>query len=109
PRCGREVQRVHWLPAPFHLRDVISLEAMQSLCRSAGLEIEVLAPVIGTLGTLANQVARAAGTSRILVPLSYPLRVALSGLDVIHGSAELQRASSAWVLLARHAVEAERS
>jgi len=101
PRCRAEVPWSRWLPPPFELHDVMSHEAIQSLCAAAGLDVEVIAPAIGVLGTLAEQIARAAASSRVARLLTYPLQLALAELDRVCASTDVQHPSSSWLLVAR--------
>lgn len=107
-RCHSEVRYSRHHPDPFPLRDIASSETIQLLFGVAGLEVTRLVPVIGVLGTLAKQISRAADPSRLLSFVTYPLQLALAGLDGWNGNTDLRRPSAGWVLLARRPIGAHR-
>jgi SAM-dependent methyltransferase len=100
PRSGPEIPSTRYLPDPFQLRDIFSAEMIRFLCREAGLDIRILAPVIGALGTVAQQLTQAATSSRALSLFTYPLQLALSEADRLDRPGDLRKASSSWLLVA---------
>jgi len=101
PRRGDEVPRLAHLPPPFRLRDVFSRAALDALCRESELDVELLMPSIGPLGTYAKQVSCGAGGSRAMSLVTYPLQLCLTSLDRVGRAADADGLSSAWVLVAR--------
>lgn len=100
PRAAGDVPRLAHLPPPFRLRNVFSRGALDTLCREHGLDVHLLTPVIGALGTYAKQVSLGAGGSRTLSLMTYPLQVALTSCDRVGSGDDAEVPSSAWVLIA---------
>lgn len=103
PRSRPEVPYSRYLPPPFPLRDVLSFDAIRLLCAQARLEIKLIAPVIGVLGTIAQQLNRAAARSRVLSLLTYPLQLVLAEGDRLRRSDDVQKPSSSWLVVAGRA------
>ena len=106
PRRRDEVPRLAQLPPPFRMRDEFSRRTIDALCRESGLDVELLVPSIGPLGTYAKQVSLRAGSSRAMSLVTYPLQVCLTSFDrVEHAGSD--GPSSAWVLVARRPAAGE--
>jgi SAM-dependent methyltransferase len=101
PRRRDEVPRLAQLPPPFRLRDEFSRATLDTLCREGGLDVELLVPSIGTLGTYAKQVSLRAGGSRAMSLVTYPLQICLTSFDRVEQAPDADGPSSAWVLVAR--------
>ena len=101
PRRTIDVPAVGRLPPPFAPRDVLSAEDLQILSKFAGLEIEQLRGAVGSAGTLAKQIARAAGEGVAARAVAYPLEVLLTGVDRMACGLRAPR-RSAYLLLIAH-------
>jgi SAM-dependent methyltransferase len=103
PRIGHEVPVAPFLAPPVRKR-VYSSDQLRQLCATGGLEIEVLKPCIGVLGTTAKQIAITTGHSPLLAVASYPLQAAFDGLERIATAAGVspRSRSSFWLLRARN-------
>lgn len=101
PRRGADVPLVRGLPAPYVLRDLFTPAALGELCRGAGLAVVTLDPVIGSWGTLAKQVRRAADGSRALAAATYPVQITLATLDRLRPTLTGHAPSASLLLVAR--------
>lgn len=105
PRRGADVPLVRGLPAPYVLRDLFTPAALGALCAGAGLTVVSLDPVIGSWGTLAKQVRRAADGSRALAAATYPVQLTLATLDRLRPTLAAQAPSASLLLVARRDVQ----
>lgn len=99
PRIGHEVPLTSFLPS-FFVRDVFSLDLLQSLCLGSELLVEALVPCIGRPATMAKQLACLTSRMPALKPIAYPFEVGLTHSDSWRVSNK-SRSSSAWLLVAR--------
>lgn len=98
PRIKHEVPLTGFLPS-FSVRDLFSLQELQTLSLGSGLMLEVLAPCIGRPATMAKQIACLTSTMPALKAIAYPIEVGLTLMD--SWRLTKSRASAAWLLVAR--------
>ncbi len=100
PRKLEETCFCGWLPRPYW-RAIFSVSDLERYCQVSNFDVEQLNACIGRLGTLAGQLdAWAVGSLRLFLPVLYPIKIMLAGLDS-HWRRSLQERSLMLLLVAR--------